>query len=59
MIPLRVILKPAELGTTHGLAQLYLGWGGVGASLGLLSWVRATSVCSGALGLYILIYKVG
>ena len=34
MIPLRVILKPAELGTTHGLAQLYLGWGGVGGQSG-------------------------
>ena len=46
MIPLRVILKPAELGTTHSLAQLYLGWGGAGGSLGLLSWVQATSLYS-------------
>ena len=30
MIPLRFISKPAELGTTHGLAQLYLRWGGGG-----------------------------
>ena len=30
MIPLRFISKPAELGTTHGLAQLYLKWGGGG-----------------------------
>ena len=30
MIPLRFISKPAELGTTRGLAQLYLRWGGGG-----------------------------
>lgn len=33
MIPLRVLFEPAELRTTHGLAQLHLGAGGGGSGI--------------------------
>lgn len=32
-IPLRVLFEPAELRTTHGLAQLHLGAGGGGSGI--------------------------
>lgn len=61
MIPLRFISKPAELGTTHGLAQLQLGVEGTGLGL-LRAGVQAevpTLAHSLALGLYFLIYEMG
>lgn len=61
MIPRRFISKPAELGTTHGLAQLQLGVEGTGLGL-LRAGVRAEApplTHSVALGLYFLTYKMG
>jgi hypothetical protein len=59
MIPPRFISKAAELGATHGLAQLHIREEGGSAVPEGQTQVEAPPLCAVALGLHFLIYEMG